>query len=82
MIVPELPKRPEHWIPFLQESGYFVQQNELTENDTKKTSMYQARRETEELRKTYNSIDEYLEKCEVRINKQKQRTLIFHAIDS
>ena len=49
VIVPELPRRPEHWIPFLQESGYFVQQNELTENDTKKTSMYQARRETEEL---------------------------------
>ena len=71
VIVPELPKRPEHWIPFLQESGYFVQQNELTENDTKKTSMYQARRETEELRKTYNSIDEYLEKCEVRINITK-----------
>ena len=67
VIVPELPSKTEEWITYLIESGYFIQQNELTENDSNKTSMYKARKEVEELKQSTDSIEKFLEKCEVKI---------------
>ncbi len=57
--VPELPEDPAHYVRCIAEAGYF-EAVAFTEEDRQRVGQYAANIERESLRKTFQSMDEYL----------------------
>ncbi len=67
----DVPNEPDKFVSTLENSGVFFNNNSLTKEDYKKKTQYEIRQKAENLKKNFNSIDEYLKQLRMKISFNK-----------